>query len=66
MAWFVFFGLVIATPIALLVWRRRDSGPGDKGTDPHANRNHAADGGPTPHYGGPGTGTDSWTIGGGP
>ena len=72
MAWFVFFALVvIAAPIALLVWRRRDSGPGAEGTepraaDPHANRNYAADGGPTPHYGGPGTGADNGTIGGGP
>ena len=64
MAWFVFFALVVAVPIALLVWRRRDSIPGVEGTDPRANRNYAADGGPTPHYGGPGTGTDNWGAGG--
>ena len=66
MAWIAFFALVIAAPIALLVWTRRDRGPGAEGADPHANRNYAADGGPTPHHGGPGAGTDSWTIGGGP
>jgi hypothetical protein len=64
MAWFVFFALVVAVPIALLVWRRRDSIAGAESTDPQANRNYAADGGPTPHYGGPGTGTDNWGAGG--
>ena len=64
MAWFVFFALVVAVPIAVLVWRRRDSVPSAEGTDPQANRNYAADGGPTPHHGGPGTGTDNWGAGG--
>ena len=64
MAWFVFLALVVAVPIALLVWRRRDSVPGAEGTDAQANRNYPADGGPTPHYGGPGTGTDNWGAGG--
>jgi hypothetical protein len=69
MAWLVFFAPVIAAPIALLVWRRRGTGPGVEGVDPravdpHANRNYAADGGPTPHYGGPCTGTDGWGSGG--
>jgi hypothetical protein len=64
MAWLVFFALVVLAPVALLVWRRRDSAGGEAGTDPHANRNYAADGGPTPHYGGPGTGTDNWGAGG--
>jgi hypothetical protein len=64
MAWFVLFALIIAAPFALLAWRRRDSGPGEDGTDPHANRNYPAEGGPTPHHGGPGTGTDNWGGGG--
>jgi hypothetical protein len=69
MFWLAFFALVIAAPIAVLVWTRRDGRPGVEGgdqhaVDPHAHRNYAADGGPTPHYGGPGTGTDNWGGGG--
>ena len=64
MAWLVFFALVVAVPIALLVWRRRDSVPGAEGNDPQANRNDDADGGPTPHYRGPGTGTENRDAGG--
>ncbi len=46
MAWLVFLALVVAVPIGLLVWRRRDGGPGEDGTDPHGNRDLGADGGP--------------------
>lgn len=60
MAWIVFFALVILAPIALLVWRRRDAGPGEEGTDPLGNHDIARNGGPTPHAGGPGGGTDGW------
>ena len=68
MAWFVFFALVIALPVGLLVWRRHDTVAAEDTTpyaaDPHANRDYAADGGPTPHHGGPGAGTDSCGGGG--
>ncbi len=46
MAWFVFFALVVAVPIALLVWRRRSGATGAVGTDPQAHRDLGANGGP--------------------
>jgi hypothetical protein len=52
-------GLVIAAPIALLLWARRHRRDGEEGTDPAANRDIAGRGGV------PGqTSTDTWTIGG--
>ncbi len=48
MAWFVFFAVVLLVPIGLLVWRRRDSGPGAGGTDPRGHRNTGSAGGPPP------------------
>lgn len=48
MAWIVFFVLVITIPVGLLWWRRRDSGPGADGHDPHGHRDIARDGGEPP------------------
>jgi hypothetical protein len=40
------FALLVVVPIALLLWSRRDSGGGERGTDPHANRDLGRHGGP--------------------
>ena len=44
----VVLALMILIPIALLVRRRRHSGPGEPGTDPRANQDIARLGGPPP------------------
>lgn len=44
----VVLALIILIPIALLLWRRHDSGPGEPGTDPQANRDVARHGGQPP------------------
>lgn len=59
MEFYVVTGLVIAAPIALLLWARRHRRDGEAGTDPAANRDIASHGGVPGH-----TSTDKWTIGG--
>lgn len=43
------FGVIVAAPIALLLWTRRDRRDGVAGTDPHAHMNLGAKSGPPGH-----------------
>ena len=46
MEWFALLAVLVAAPIALLMWTRRDRFPGADDSDPHANRDLGGHGGP--------------------
>ena len=53
MEWIVLLALVVAAPIGLLLWTRRNRNLGEEGTDPQAHRLGEAQRGPYSSPNGP-------------